>query len=134
MITPLTPLRVRRSPLATLLLLVYLPACTSWHVGTPTPSAFVQREHPQRARVTRTDGTQLMLKEPAVLWDTLLGTLDNHDTIRVTLPLSQVQSVAVRKFSAEKTILVVGGVLGVVVVAWLIDCSGRSGLSAIGCP
>lgn len=134
MSTPLAFCRGRRAAIAALLLLVYLPACTSWRVGTPTPSAFVEREHPQRARVTRTDGTQVMVNEPTVAGDTLVGTLANHDATRVTIPLAEVQSVAVRKFSTGKTLLVVGGVLGVVVIAWIIDCSGRTGWDAIGCP
>jgi hypothetical protein len=33
-----------------------LPACTSWQVGTPTPSQFVEREPPERLLVTRSEG------------------------------------------------------------------------------
>jgi len=48
-------LRSRRSPIACVLLLLYLPACYSWHTGTPTPAQFVETEHPQSVRVTLTD-------------------------------------------------------------------------------
>ena len=140
MSSSLASLRTHRSAMACLLLLTYLPACTAWQVGTPTPAAFVQREQPDRVRVTRVDGSQIMLVTPTVHGDSLSGqreTLNPRSELTTesfALPLTEVQSVAVRKFSAGKTVLLVGAIFGVVLVAWVIDCSGRSGLSAIGCP
>ncbi len=130
--SPITPLRLRRSAIAAFLLLVYLPACTSWHIGTPTPAAFLQREQPSRIRVTRTDGTRLMLTGPTVRGDSLMGAADNRDTTWLTLPLSKVQFVEVEKFSVGNTLLVAGGAIGVLV--WAVTCSPRSGLNAMPCP
>ena len=140
MSSPLASLRTFRSAIGYLLLLTYLPACTSWHVGTPTPAAFVQREQPEHVRVTRVDGSQIMLVGPNVQGDTLYGKRETltarsePTTEPFSVPLADVQSVAVRRFSAGKTLLLVGGVIGGILVAWVIDCSGRSGWAAIGCP
>ncbi len=135
----LSPMRARRSPIAALLLLLYLPACTSWHVGAPTPAQFVEREKPERAQVTKTDGSTVVLTSPVVRGDSLFGTrsagLVQGDTTRlVGLPLSEVRSVAVRKFSTGNTLLLVGAVVAVAFVGVLIECSGKSGWDAIGCP
>ena len=114
----------RRSGIACLLLLAYLPACTSWHVGTPTPAQFVETQHPKMVRVTRSDGTKMELRTPMVQGDSLLGTAGEDTTRQVSLPLSDVRSVAVQRVSAWKTTLVVlGGVIGVLVVATIVECS-----------
>jgi hypothetical protein len=119
------PVRTRRSGIAYLLLLLYLPACTSWHVGTPTPAQFVETEHPQTVRVTRTDGTTLELKAPVVRGDSLVGTVGRDRT--VSLALSDVRSVEVKRTSTGKTVLLVGA--GVVVVVAVLLASLRSALS-----
>lgn len=138
MASPMTLLRVRRSSIALLLLLAYLPACTSWHVGTPTPEAFIQREHPKVVRVTRIDGTRVTLTNPILAGDSLTGLSRPsdyiRDTTRVTIALSDVQSVAVEKFSAGKALIVAGAVVGALLIIWVADCSGRSGWDALGCP
>ena len=125
----------RRSGIACLLLLVYLPACTSWQVGTSTPAQFVQTEQPDRVRVTRADGTKMELRSPVVQGDSLVGTAGEDTTSHVSLLLSDVQSVAVQKVSAGKTTLAVaGGLVVVLVIAYLIDCGGKTGWDALYCP
>ena len=133
-------MRVWRSGIAWLLLLAYLPACTSWHIGTPTPAQFVETEHPQSVRVTRTDGTTIQLQSPMIRGDSLVGTISarpaREDSSKtVSLALSDVRFVEVKRTSTGKTLLAVGGglALGIVVLA-LIECSGASGWEAIGCP
>ena len=66
-------LRSFRSAMSPLLCALYLTACHSWHIGTPTPAAFVEREDPAQVRVTRTDGSTLTLDAPAVRGDSLVG-------------------------------------------------------------
>jgi len=116
--------RAHRSVISCLFALVYLPACTSWQVGTPTPAQFVQREHPATVRVTRTDGRKVVLDSPAVRGDSLVGRLAD-DSVRVSaMALSEVSSVAVRKTSAGKTVLLTAGILvGTLVIASLIICA-----------
>jgi hypothetical protein len=140
MSSPLASLRTYRSAIALFLFVTYLPACTSWHVGTPTPAEFVRREQPNRVRLTRVDGSQLMLVSPSVQGDSLSGKRETltrgsePTTEPFTVPLADVQTVAVRKYSAGRTLLLLSGIVGVLLVAWLVDCSGRSGWEAIGCP
>jgi len=101
---PIHSLRLRRSR-ACILLLLYLPACTSWHVGSPTPAQFVERERPERARVTRTDGSQIVLEHIVLRADTLAGTVHGQDQQQdVRIPLTDVRQVATRRFSAGRTV------------------------------
>jgi hypothetical protein len=134
MTTLMRPVRARRSGIAAFLLLLYLPACTSWHVGTPTPAQFVDREHPQAVRVTRADGGTIELKSPVVRGDSLVGTAGRDST--VSLALSDVRSVAVKRTSTGKTLLAVGGGLVVLfTAAWLIECSNADPNAwNFGCP
>jgi hypothetical protein len=135
-----TPLRAHRSLVAAILLLGYLPACHSWHTGTPAPAEFIQREHPHRIRVTRLDRSQVVLAAPKVEGDSLYGQRETVTpkgevtTGDFAIPLADVHSVAVRDFSPGKTFLLVGGIVGVYLLAWVIDCSGRSGWDSLGCP
>jgi len=109
-------LRSRRSPIACVLLLLYLPACHSWHTGTPTPAQFVETERPQSVRVTRTDGTTLTVKSPVVRGDSLVGRVgDSQDTTRTVLALSDISRVQVKQPSTGKTVALVIVVAGVIV-------------------
>ena len=128
MTSTLAGFRSRRHVLSCLLLLLYLPACSSWHVGTPTPAQFVEEERPASVRVTRTDGSTLNLGSPVVRGDSLVGTsglgLARVDMPRtVSLPLSDVRNVAVQRFSVGKTLLLVGGGMAALSIA---ACAGSS--------
>jgi hypothetical protein len=132
MSSSLRVLRSRRSAVSALLGALYLSACHSWQVGTPTPAQFVEREHPARVRVTRTDGSTIMLHSPAVRGDSLVGrsagTPASGDSVRTSaVPLSDVTNVAVQESAAGKTVLLTAGiVVGVVgagmLAVWLIYC------------
>ncbi len=108
--------------LSAVLLAAYLPACTSWQMGTPSPETFVTTEHPERVRVTRTDGATLTLHAPFVRGDSLLGIRarglaqpERGDTLG--LPLSEVRRVDVRRTNTTGTLLVVGvGLVAVIVI------------------
>ena len=119
--------RARGRDISCLFALLYLPACTSWQVGTPTPAQFVEREHPGRLRVTRTDSSTVTLDDPAVRGDSLVGLLAGADSARIVgIPLSDVTSVASREGSTGKTILLTAGIvigaLGVVTIVWAVCC------------
>ena len=132
--------RARQRGLACLLLLSYLPACSTWHTGTPTPAQFIEKEHPEAVRVIRMDGTTVNLEAPAIRGDSLVGTvgggLVQADSARtISLALSDVSSVAVKRGSAGRTLLLVGGVLiATMVIVYAVECSGKSGWESIGCP
>lgn len=116
----------RRSGISSFLGALYLTACTSWHVGTPTPAQFIEREHPAQVRVTRADGSTVLLDSPVVRGDSLVGQLAGTPTVADSargagLPLGDVASVAIREPSAGKTILltagIVVGVFGILTIA-----------------
>ena len=126
----LSLLRSRRPTISALLGVLYLTACHSWQVGTPTPAQFVEREHPAQVRVTRTDHSTVTLDSPAVRGDSLVGLLAGRDSALTTgFPLSNVESVAVKKSSAGKTVLLTTGIVILVGVALhgtaVIDCESE---------
>ena len=105
----MAPIREHRRTIAALLLLLYLPACTSWQVGKPSPEEFLENEHPEKVRVTQTDGSRVELMSPAVRADSLVGRVNGGTS--VSIALSEVQKVEVRESDSTKTGLLAAGVL-----------------------
>ena len=106
-----------------LVLALPLSGCKSWRVETAvSPAEFVAKEHPERIQVRRTDKTTLELFNPSVVGDSLKG-LPTELAIRpVTVPLSDVTSVATRHFSLGKSALLVLAVVGgALVYDWLMS-------------
>jgi hypothetical protein len=114
-------------------LALLLPACTTWQVGTPSPAEFVTNKHPESVRVTRMDSSKFDLRSPEVLDDSLVGKVGggmaHADTARtVSLPLSDVQSVEVKKTSVGNTIALIGGIwLGLGLIGAAAGCGDASG-------
>ncbi|HXI20329.1 MAG TPA: hypothetical protein VNH46_04550 [Gemmatimonadales bacterium] len=113
-----------------ILLLAYLPGCTTWEVGTPTPEQFVTREHPDPVRVTLNDGSTLVLGQPTIVHDSLVGTtrvgLAAEDTARThSIPLSDIRVIEARGSSGGNSLAIVGGVVfGLFLIACATDNSG----------
>lgn len=119
------PLAGRRI-VACALLCTFLAACSSWRVVTPTPTEYFQNQRPGEVRVTRTNSSQVTLRAPALLGDTLVGTagggLVQGDTARhISVPLRDVRTLEIRKVSVTRTL---GLFLGVALVATIICASG----------
>ncbi len=117
-----------RRIIACILLPCYLVACTSWKTQEASPQQVLADEQPDKIQVTLTDGSQLVLEEPAVSGDTLSG-LDAGTPVHI--PLADVSSIAVQGTDGVKTGLAVfGGLLAlgavVVVVGYIVVC-GDSG-------
>ena len=114
-----------RRSIACLLLLLYLPACTSWAVQRGlTPEQLITAEHPTVMRVTRPDGSFIVLERPRIVGDSLAGVTPRAT---VTVAVADVTQVAIRQHDAVKTTaLIVGvGVLGAIAAtAWLKDVFG----------
>ena len=118
-----------RSTLGCLLLLAYLPACSSWQAVGPSPEEFVRTRAPATIRVTRNDSSRVELRAPAVRGDTLVGTVGgglarDNQARQLAVPLSEAHSVAVRRFSAGNTLALVGGILGGLTLIAIVSCSG----------
>jgi hypothetical protein len=121
MTSPVAAIRPWQRTLSALLLAAYLPACSAWHVGTPTPAQFIEKEHPESVRVTRNDGTTLTLGSPMVRGDSLIGTTTGglarpEPSATIGIPLADVRQVEVRRTNTTATLLIVGVALIAVIV------------------
>src|SRR6266576_1819907 len=85
------------------LLLCYLAACTSWHVEEGvSPLQFITTEHPRLVRVTRADGSRMVLDQPRIAaGDSLAGV---HNGAPSSVAVSNVTQIATRKVSAVKSL------------------------------
>lgn len=88
-------------------------ACMSWKTQPVSPDQALAKS-PTQVRVTRADGSKVVLLRPAIVADSLIGEPPGDPTKRiaqrVAIPLSEVQSVAVQRLSAGKTALLIAGV------------------------
>ena len=100
----------RWRPVTALLLTVQLAGCYSWRAESVSPARLTAAEHPAIIRVTRPDGSQLLLRQPAARSDSLFGV--TAEGVEIGLPLPQVSKVEVRRFSTGKTGGLVLGVAG----------------------
>jgi len=106
-----------------LILYLLCTACTTWRPDTLTPQAVVQG-HPRSLRVTRRDSSQVILTQPQLQGDTILGLGPKKAQVRV--PLDSVLLTDTRRGDAGKSVLAVlgvaAGVFAVLVGAWAIQC------------
>jgi hypothetical protein len=99
-------MRKTLAPLLPLLLLAAVPGCKAWQVQTTaSPEAFVARENPEHIRVVREDDSRTELWNPVVLGDSLRGLPTELAVRAVTIPLTDVRTVATRRFSPSRTAL-----------------------------
>jgi hypothetical protein len=116
-----------RRPIAGVLLLGYLAACTSWHVEKEvSPQQLISTKHPRVVRLTRANGSHIEIDDPLIAaGDTLTGI---HNTVLSRVAVSDVTRVATPRFSPAKTIGLFLGLsvvaVGIAVIACLSDNSG----------
>ena len=102
-----------RRAIACPLLLCYLAACTSWHVEKEvSPLQLISTQRPRVVRLTRADGSHMVLDQPGIAAGDSVAGVNNGVTARVAV--SDVTQVATPRVSAGKTI---GLFLGLSVVA-----------------
>jgi hypothetical protein len=108
-------MRSLRAFVRLMLIITYSAGCHSWQTVGPTPAEYLQGHQVEAARITRTDGTVLELQNPRVAGDSLTGQLAGSPPM--SLPLTEVDSLAVRKTDAGETLALIGGLwaLGLVV-------------------
>ena len=113
-------------PSARVVLILYLSctACTSWRPDSLTPQAVVASK-PLSLRVTRTDSSQVILDNPAMQGDTIVGVGKHKAQVRV--PLNSVLLTDTRRADTGKSVLVLLGVAAVV-AAVLVGSSVASGI------
>ena len=117
-----------RRILSLVLLPAYLSSCiTNWEVQRDSPEQVVADQQPSQIRVTTTDHSEMVLDEPSVSGDTLIGFERDlswgsiyaaPDTASVLeIPLAGISQVAIKKTDVGKSTKIG---LGVVAVAFLI--------------
>jgi hypothetical protein len=109
-------------PFAYAMLSLALVACTRWVPQELTPAQVVSEMKPARIRVTRSDSTRLVLVQPQVAGDSMIGSVPGR---RTSIPLSDVAAVSLRKGNPGGTVLVVLGVL-VAAGVWVLAQLGRN--------
>jgi hypothetical protein len=107
---------------AAAVLTTFLPACTSWRVAGAAPEEVMERDHPDRLRVERKDSTEVILLQPRLSGDSLVG-FQGHSEL--SIPLSDVSSVAERKLNVGRSVGLAVGIPAMTLgVLYLIACSG----------
>jgi hypothetical protein len=101
-------------------LLLVLPGCASWHPQGLTTQAVLEREHPQRVRVTRTDNSQIELNNPVIAGDSIRGTASYGET---SIPLSQIKYLSLREWDRVTAPVLVavgiaGGLIALLAATW----------------
>ncbi len=110
--------RYRPRAVLLLFLLLNLTACSSWQsIGPVSPGRFIERDQPERVRVTMQDRTQMDLERPAVDGDQLVAPGG------FSMPLADILQLEVQGISILRTIGFGYGVAGVaLVLAVIYDC------------
>ena len=102
-------------------------ACQSWHTERLAPDAVLATRQPAQLRVTRADGSRIVIEQPALVNDTLVGSgRGHHRGEEQRVALADVRKVATRRFDAGETIglaaVVCAGLYGAFLVAVVASC------------
>lgn len=112
------PRRERRRARPLLLLVIYLLGCTSWQVQQVAPPQLIAERQPSRVRVTRADQSRVVLRDPTIVGDALVGALDSAKAVwESRVALSEVQRIEVQHGDAGRTIGLAVLAAGLVVFA-----------------
>lgn len=105
-----------RSQLAAALLA--LAGCSTWRVVDVSPKAV---NGSPEVRVTRPDGSRVVVTSPRMTRDSLLGTRGGEPAGALALPLSEVSRIAIRQPDGERNsaLLLFAGVTATTFVLWL---------------
>jgi hypothetical protein len=92
----------------------YLTACTSWRVQRLSPEQVLTAEQPTAIQVMRSDGTRVVLTQPEVSGDSLVGLTERG---RLSIPLTDIASVALLKWDPVGTVGLMLGLAALALVA-----------------
>jgi len=130
-----------RRVVSLLLLAAYLPACTSFQVTSqPLAQLTAQPTPVEKVRVTTADGAQIDVNSPRVTNDTLYGSMwtaasgGKQSAGVVTIPVTDIRTVEVRKSDGSSTaMLVIGIVAAVVLLGVAFGNAYSNGVCSSGC-
>jgi hypothetical protein len=113
---------------ACVFLVLHLSACTTWRISDIAPQTVVATERPARVRVTRTDGSEVVLRGPSIRADSLYGLQRGvfggvQGDLSVGIPLTDIRQLAVGRTDLAKSLglavvlfaVVAGGIVVIVV-------------------
>ena len=113
----MSALRLRRyRPVAVLMLVLHLGACTTWRPVTVSPRQFDEEEQPDRVRVWQ-DERATELRNPVIEGDILTTTVPTEPPVGIAL--TDIASMEARGFALNRTILMVLIPAGLFVAAGL---------------
>ena len=95
--------------------------CMAWKVEPVAPRELLRQPGITAVRVTRADKSKVEIYDPVLQGDSIIGHPTDRAIARLVMPLDQVQTIAVRKKSVGKTLLIGLGVIGAVTVYALLQ-------------
>lgn len=122
--------------LAGVLVSPLLLSCTSWRLQQISPAQLISEKQPSKIRVTRSDGTRIVLTQPRLSGDSLIGSAIGYVSVvppeggarvgvstaePLGIPLADVAGVSVRRTNAWLTSLLVLGVFAAGGAVFLIN-------------
>ena len=110
-----------RQILSLFVMVSYLAGCTSWRVQPVSPQQLLETERPGKVRVHTTLQEKLVVKEPFVRDDSLMGYVNGRAT---RIPLHQITKVEKKQADAAKIGVLVFAIVGVIALAATVDPMG----------
>ena len=127
-----------RRVLSCILLPAYLSSCvTNWEVQRASPEHVVEEEQPSQIRVTTMAHSEIVLDEPRVSGDTLIGlerdlswgsiyaAPDTAATLEI--PLADISHVAIKKTDEGKSMRIGAGFVLAALVGLIVAWTSQSG-------
>jgi hypothetical protein len=91
-----------------------LYGCTSWQVPEVPPELLMVDGAGHRVRVTRNDGSHVVLAQARV---TPAGVSGKGERMPIVVPAREIRELAVRREDPSRTVALIGGLVGVIGVA-----------------
>ena len=103
------------------LLVLSASGCAGWRTTSVAPRELLATKGVPAVRVTRADKTKVEIWNPVILGDSIIGHPTQQAIARLVMPLSQVNTIATRRTSLGRTLLIGLGVLGAVAAYGLLQ-------------
>ena len=109
-------------------------SCRTWQPSTLSPERLIAEQRPERVRVTVPGGTQMTLRNPIVVNDSIVAAVApdpgaSFAAARPGVPAASVEAIEVARFSRARTIA-----LGVGIVAMSVGWARIAGQTSSGEP
>ena len=88
-------------------LTLWATGCAGWRVESIPPTEVLRNPNVHAVRVIKPDRSKVEIYDPSLRGDTIVGHPTDRAIARLTLPLSQVQTIATRHTSFGKTMLAI---------------------------